>query len=143
METNTGKLMLPFKVQQLVGTVIDKRKLDVEDAFEYLYSSDLYKELSSDSPYLWRLSTDNLYDLLKKGKRKKRNSQKISSETLLFIAFCMENYKEYKNISAEEVLFRFKKYGVIEYLTQGYGILHTQGKEYLMSEIDRFIKARK
>ncbi len=131
-----------LKVQHLLDAIINKRGLGIEDALEYLYSSELYRQLSSES-YLWRLSTDNLYDLLKSEKRKKRHSQNNSSPVLLFIAFCIENYKDHRNISAEEVLFLFKKYGVINYLTLGFDLLHTQGKEYIMSDIDRYIKNRK
>lgn len=136
------KIMLPFKVQQLLDIIIDKRGLGIEDALEYLYSSELYRKLSSE-PYLWRLSTDNLYDLLKNEKRKKKHSQNNSQPILLFIAFCIENYREHRNISADEVLYLFKKYGVINYLMLGFDLLHTQGKEYIMSDIDRYIKNRK
>lgn len=143
MDGNTGKMMLPFKLQQLLDTIIDKRKLGIEDAVGYLYSSDLYKRLSSDSPYLWRLSTANLYDLLKKEKRHERYSQKHSSPILLFVAFCIENYKEHSHTSTDEVLFLFKKHDVIDYLIQGFDVLHSQGEEYIMSDIDRYIKNRR
>ncbi len=143
METNTGAHILPFKVQQLLDTIIEKRGLGIEDSLEYLYSSELYRKLSTDSPLLWRLSTANLYDMLKEEKRKTRQRQTRSSSVLLFLAFCIENYKEHKHISANEVLFLFKKYDVIGFLTDGFDVLHTQGKEYIMTEIDRYIKNRK
>lgn len=143
METNTGAHMLPFKVQQLLDTIIEKRGLGIEDSLEYLYSSELYRKLSTDSPLLWRLSTANLYDMLKEEKRKTRQRQTRSSSVLLFLAFCIENYKEHKHIGADEVLFLFKKYDVVGFLTDGFDALHTQGKEYIMTEIDRYIKNRK
>jgi hypothetical protein len=136
------KLMLPFKVQQLLDAIIERRGLGLEDALEYLYSSELYQKLSSES-YLWRLSTDNLYDLLKTEKSKKRLSQNNSRPILLFIAFCIENYKEHRTISTDDVVFLFRKYDVINYLTLGFDLLHTQGKEYVMSDIDSYIKNRK
>lgn len=142
MESNTGKNLLPFKVQQLLDTIIDKRGLGIEDALDYLYSSELYRKLSTDSPLLWRLSTANLYDMLKSEKRKTRHEQDTSLPVLLFIAFCIENYKEHRQMSSDNVLHLFKKYGVIDYLTQGFGVLHTQGKEYIMADIDRYIKNR-
>ncbi len=143
MENNTGKMMLPFKVQQLLGTIIEKKGFDIEDALGYLYSSELYRKLSTDSPLLWRFSTANLYDMLKNEKRKTRHDQNTSSPVLLFLAFCMENYKAHKQISADEVLYLFKKYDVIGFLTEGFDVLHTQGKEYIMADIDRYIKNRK
>ncbi len=143
METNAAQAILPFKVQRLLETIIDKKGLNVEDALGYLYSSDMYKQLSVDSPYLRRQSTASLYDLLKRGKLKKKHDENITPERLLFISFCVENYKRHKGISAEDVLFVFKKYDVIDYLMKGFGVLHTQGKEYIMSDIDNYIKNRK
>ncbi len=140
---NLGKMMLPFKLQQLLDTIIEKKGLAVQDALQYLYSSDLYKQLSSESSYLWQLSTLNLYDLLKREKRLKKQNQNNDTPILLFLTFCLENYKEYKNINAEEALFLFNKYGVLEYLEKVFDTLHTQSKEYIMSEIDNYINNRK
>jgi hypothetical protein len=143
METNTGKALLPFKVQQLVDTIIDKKKMGVEDALEYLYSSELYKKLSTDSPLLWRLSTANLYDMLKAEKRKNRQAKNPAPPVVLFLVFCIESYKDFEQMDTNDVLSLFKKYGVIEYLIHGFDVLHTQGKDYIMSDIDRFIENRK
>jgi hypothetical protein len=142
MENRAEKIMLPFKLQQLLGTIIEKRGLNIENALDYLYSSELYEQLSR-SPYLWRLSTANLYDLLKKEKLKTKHEQNLSSPILLFLVFCIENYREHRRISIDEVLFLFKKYDVIDYLTQGFDALHTQGKGYIMSDIDNYIRNRK
>ena len=109
----------------------------------YLYSSDLYKQLSSESSYLWQLSAPYLYDLLKKEKRLKKQHQNNSPSMLLFLAFCVENYKEHKRVATEEVLCLFNKHGVLKFLAEVYDTLHTQSKEYMMSEIDTYIKNRK
>jgi hypothetical protein len=37
----------------------------------------------------------------------------------------------------------FKKYGVLQYLEECYDVLHTTGRDYLVEDIDLFIKARK
>jgi len=42
MGDNIGQMMLPFKVQQLLNIIIEKRGLCINDALQYLYSSDLY-----------------------------------------------------------------------------------------------------
>jgi len=130
-------------LQQLLDAIIEKKGLGIEDALQYLYSSDLYKQLSSESSYLWQLSTLNLYDLLKKEKHLKKKNQNNTSPILLFLAFCLENYKEHKNISAEEALFLFNKYNVLEYLQEVFDTLHTQSEEYIMTEIDNYINNRK
>lgn len=143
MKDNISKAMLPFKLQQLLDTIIEKKGLGIKDALQYLYSSDLYKQLSSESSYLWQLSTLNLYDLLKKEKRLKKQNQNKTSPILLFLTFCLENYKDHKNINAEETLFLFNKYNVLEYLEKVFDTLHTQSKEYIMTEIDNYITNRK
>ena len=139
MENNVGKAMLPFKAQQLLNTIIKKRGLCVEDAMHYLYSSSLYRQLSLESSYLWQLSTLHLYDLLKKEKRLKKQCQNNTKPLLLFFVFCLENYKSYKSISVEEALLLFNNYNVIDYLESVYDTLHSQGKGYIMSEIDSYI----
>jgi len=111
----------------------------VEEAFQYLYSSDLYKKLSSESSYFWKLSTPNLYDLLKKEKRLRKQGQNTTKPMLLFFAFCVENYKDHKSIDTTETLFLFNKYNVLVYLEEVHETLHTQGKEYIMKEIDDYI----
>lgn len=142
MEFNLERAMLPFKTQQLLDIIIEKKNFSVEDALQYLYSSDLYQQLSSDSSSLWQFSGMSLYDLLKKEKRIKKH-KKRNSPMLLFLIFCLENYKDDKCIYAEEALFIFNKYNVIEYIEEVYESLHTQGKEYIMEEIDLYINNQK
>jgi hypothetical protein len=62
---------------------------------------------------------------------------------LLFYAFCLEKYKDFSKLSAEETLFIFRKYHVFDYLRDGFEMLHTQGDNYIVREIDLFIKVRK
>ena len=59
-----------------------------------------------------------------------------------FIVFCMEYYKRENNLSGIEIYNLFNQYGVIDYLENGYEVLHTQGKDWLMSDIDCFLKNR-
>ena len=94
---------------------------------------------------LWQLSTLNLYDLLDKEKKriKKQEQNNASSAISLFIVFCIENYKNHKNISTEDALFLFNKYNVLDYLKKVFDTLHTQSKEYIMTEIDNYISNRK
>lgn len=140
MDNSLEKMMLPFKLQQLLDIIIEKRRLYIKDALHYLFSSELYKQLSSKDSGLWQLSALNLYDLLKKEKRALKHSQNGSVSVLLFLSFCIENYKVQKAIDAEEVLFLFTKHHVIEYLTDFYDTLHTQSREYIIGEIDNYIE---
>ena len=64
-------------------------------------------------------------------------------DTAYFISFCIEQYKEAKHLSGTEAMQIFSKYGVLEYLEDNYEPLHTQGRQWLMEEIDVFIKRKK
>lgn len=60
-----------------------------------------------------------------------------------FISFCIEQYKNEKQISGAEAILLLDKYGVLEYLQNHFEVLHTQNAEWLVEEIDEFIAARK
>lgn len=59
-----------------------------------------------------------------------------------FVIFCLEMYKAENELSGEEAYKIFEKYGVLKYLQEGYEVLHTQGKEWLVNEIKEFLKIR-
>mgnify|MGYP002526361202 FL=1 len=64
-------------------------------------------------------------------------------DTAYFISFCIEQYKEAKHLSGTEAMQIFSKYGVLEYLEDNYEPLHTQGRQWLMEEIEAIIKRKK
>lgn len=64
----------------------------------------------------------------------------MDSDILYFISFCVEHYKMHKGISGSEAMQLFDKYHVTEYLCDNYEVLHTQGHQWLISEIDDFIQ---
>lgn len=68
---------------------------------------------------------------------------KKEKDIALFIAFCIEEYAADKGMSGEEVLDVFTKYGVTDYLNKCFEPLHTQGRQWLIDEIDEFIAIRK
>ncbi|MDR1130542.1 MAG: DUF3791 domain-containing protein [Prevotellaceae bacterium] len=118
---------------------MQKKQLDYEGAFNYLYTSDCYKTLIREDAKLWYMSGLYIYDLLEEEKEANKQSE---SKILLFFSFCLEKYKDFANISAEETLFVFRKYGVFAFLSEAFEMLHTQGESYILDEIDLFIKAR-
>lgn len=137
--------ILPFKIQRLVNVIIEKKRCTLEDALQYLYSSELYRQLSSESSSLWYQSLSNLslYEMLKKEKLSKKHTQNVDSTELLFQIFCLEKYKNYKNIPADEALQIFMKYDVLEYLQKVFETLHTQGERYIIADIQAYINNRK
>jgi transcription termination factor Rho len=59
-----------------------------------------------------------------------------------FLSFCIENFKVKHSMSGKDVAILFKQSGVLEFVSNGYEVLHTQGKEYILEEIDIFLKNR-
>ena len=65
------------------------------------------------------------------------------SDTAHFKVFCLENYKSKHSMTGKEALRLFKEYGVLDYLGTFYDELHSYGHQYLVADIDEFIKIRK
>ena len=68
---------------------------------------------------------------------------KEEKDIALFVAFCIEGYGAAKGMSGEQVLDLFSKYGLVDYLSEYYDVLHTQGRQWLIEEIDEYIEIRK
>ncbi len=62
-----------------------------------------------------------------------------SKDIALFVVFCIEEYGAAKGMNGEQVLALFSQYGVTNYLSDCFEPLHTQGRQWLIEEIDEFI----
>ncbi|MBN2745451.1 MAG: DUF3791 domain-containing protein [Bacteroidales bacterium] len=60
-----------------------------------------------------------------------------------FQLFCLETYRIEMNISGYMALNQFRKFNVFSFLKESFECLHTQSKDYLVSEIKEFIENRK
>ena len=56
-----------------------------------------------------------------------------------FISFCIEQYMNEKNINEDEVVSIFSENNIFDYLNEHYEVLHTQGRQWLIAEIDEII----
>lgn len=68
---------------------------------------------------------------------------KKESDIVYFISFCIEQYKIHISATGAEVMDLFDKFGVTEYLSHNFEILHTQSRQWLLEEIDDFIHSKK
>ncbi|MBQ9640191.1 MAG: DUF3791 domain-containing protein [Bacteroidaceae bacterium] len=68
---------------------------------------------------------------------------KRSLDIAYFLSFCIEQYKAAKHLSGAEVVETFSQYGVLEYLEEHFEPLHTQSRQWLMEDIEEYIKVRK
>lgn len=59
-----------------------------------------------------------------------------------FASFCIENFKVKHSMKGKDVAMLFKDSGALEFIKEGYEMLHTQGREYIIEEIEIFLKNR-
>ena len=59
---------------------------------------------------------------------------------LSFKAFCIEKYADYKSMPSNEVYKLFEKKNVLSMLDRDYDILHGFGFEYIVNDIEQFMK---
>lgn len=57
-----------------------------------------------------------------------------------WLSWCIEEYASEKNKTSIEISKMFEEKDVLSYLDDNAEILHTQGKNYILSDIDKFIK---
>lgn len=68
---------------------------------------------------------------------------KKDKDIAFFVAFCIEEYGAAKGMTGEQVIDLFSRYGVTDYLSRCFEPLHTQGRQWLIEEIDEFVDIRK
>lgn len=64
------------------------------------------------------------------------------SKEMEFAIFCVENYKQYKNLTGKQTVELFTRYGVFDYLHEFYDVLHTTGHQYINHDIDIYLNSR-
>ena len=57
---------------------------------------------------------------------------KKEQDILYFISFCIEQYKHEMGVSGSEVMDLFDRSGLLDYLSENYEVLHTQGHRWLI-----------
>ena len=68
---------------------------------------------------------------------------KRDTDIAYFLSFCIEQYKRHISASGSDVMELFVQSGVDIYLINNFEILHTQSSQWLMEEIDEYIKQAK
>ncbi len=69
-----------------------------------------------------------------------RNGQQ---DRAVFLSFCIEQYAKAKGITTDEAVSLFEQYGIAEHFCRFYEVLHTQGGQWLVEEINEMINRRK
>ena len=68
---------------------------------------------------------------------------KKRQDIAFFLAFCIEQYMNEKRLSHEEAMSLFTEFSVLDYLAEHFEILHTQSRQWIIEDIDEYIKERK
>ena len=68
---------------------------------------------------------------------------KKNQDISYFLSFCIEQYMNEKKLAQDEAMALFSAYGVLDYLMEHFEILHTQSRQWIIEDIDEFIKERK
>ena len=55
-----------------------------------------------------------------------------------YLLFCIEAYKKKRGLTGAQVYALFDKYKFFDYIIDFYEILHIQGTQYLLEELDEY-----
>jgi hypothetical protein len=65
---------------------------------------------------------------------------KKKQDVAYFLSFCIEQYMNAKGLSREMAISLLSERGVLDYLVEHFEILHTQSHQWIIEEIDEYIK---
>lgn len=133
--------IIPIKIAHLAEYVSRMKRISLDDALVYIYVNPMYERLYDVEAKWWYLSTEALYEEFEL--RRSRQQRNVSKEVFEFYTYCLENYAICKQISGMRAWVLFKESEADEYIINNYDLLHTQGLEYVLDDIQRFINRRK
>ncbi len=133
--------IVPIKIAHLAEHVSKVKRISLDDALVYIYVNPMYERLYDEQAKWWYLSTEALYKEFESWRN--RQSLDVPKEVFEFYTYCLENYATNMHISGMQAWVRFKEMQVDDYIIQNYDLLHTQGIDYILDDIGRFINRRK
>ena len=117
------------------------KRISLDDALVYIYVNPMYEKLYDEEAKWWYLSTEALYEEFERWRN--RQNRKIPKEVFEFYTYCLENYAIRKQVSGMRAWVMFKESGADDYVIDNYDLLHTQGLEYVLDDIQHLINKRK
>lgn len=133
--------IIPIKISRLAAYVSKVKRISLDDALVYIYVNPMYERLYNEEAKWWYLSTEALYEEFERSRG--RQNREIPKEVFEFYTYCLENYAIRKQISGMRAWVKFKESSADKYVIDNYDLLHTQGLEYVLDDIQRFINRRK
>lgn len=135
------KNIIPVKIAHLAEYVSRVKRISLDDALIYIYINPMYERLYDEDAKWWYLSTDALYEEFEL--RRTRQRRAVDEAVFEFYTYCMENYALREHISGMRAWLLFKETGADDYIIDNYDLLHTQGIDYILDDIQHFINKRK
>ena len=135
------KEIVPVKIASLAEYVSGRKRISLDDALVYVYSNPMYEKLYDEGAKWWYLSTEALYEEFELWRNRQRRN--VPDAVFEFYTYCLENYAIRNQISGMRAWVAFKESGADDYVIDNYDLLHTQGLEYVLDDIRRFIDKRK
>lgn len=69
------------------------------------------------------------------------NERKYKDDTIpLFLSFCIEQYAKQKGVAGECAMRELLDSGALNYLEENYEPIHSQGPEWILEEINEYLK---
>lgn len=133
--------IIPIKISHLAEYVSKVKRISLDDALVYIYVNPLYERLYDEKAKWWYLSTEALYEEFEL--RRRRQQTVVDKAVFEFYTYCLENYATHKGISGMQAWVVFKETGADEYVIDNYDLLHTQGIDYVLDDLQRYINNRK
>lgn len=133
--------IIPIKIAHLAEHVSKVKRISVDDALVYIYVNPMYERLYDEQAKWWYLSTEALYEEFELWRNRQRRD--VPKEVFEFYTYCLENYATRKRITGMQAWVRFKEMRADDYVIENYDLLHTQGIDYILDDIERFINRRR
>ena len=137
------KSIIPIKISQLAEYVSKVKRISLDDALVYIYINPMYERLYDEEAKWWYLSTEALYEEFELRRNSSNKQVVVSKDVFEFYTYCIENYAILKRISGMRAWLTFKETGADEFIIDNYDLLHTQGMDYILDDIQRFIDRKK
>lgn len=130
--------IIPLKISQLALLISQRKNITITSALGYVYDSPFYAKLYDESAKWWYLDTESLYRQLELSWTEKGKA--VPNNVIVFLTFCIEHYAQQHGMTPLEAYALFRQYQVDTYLMNGFDMLHTQGKETILHDIELFIQ---
>lgn len=117
------------------------KRISLDDALVYIYINPMYERLYDENAKWWYLSTEALYEEFELWRSRQRRD--VPKDVFEFYTYCLENFALRERMSGIRAWLLFKESGADEFVINNYDLLHTQGIEYVLDDIRRFINRRK